>query len=354
MKSRWIILLVLVAALAPSVRGDDRGPATVRDAMDEMKRIARLAGELKIEPPAPVDLPKPTTPKFNVRRDVIYVAGKPGDAERQAMDIYQPAGVKDAPVLLFVHGGAWRQGDRGKLYCREVCKAFAERGILTAAVGYRLSPAVKHPAHVQDVAAAVAWMHEHARDYGGRADRMFLSGHSAGGHLVALVMTDPKYLAAHKMTPDQIAGVFPLSGVYTLQIDLEAVPQFRWLAQIFGDKPADLADASPLAHVHKDELTKRLPPFRIVVGQDEPSVMRLQAAAFCVALHDAGVDARWMERPKVGHMSLIMAAGHDGDPTTLLMLDTIAKRTADLDAADRKRQEEEKRQAATSQPDQGD
>src|SRR5207237_10002694 len=130
------------------------------------------------------------------------------------LDLYLPKDHKDFPVLLFVHGGAWTSGNKN-LY-GPLGQRFASNGIGTVIINYRLSPAVQHPAHAQDVAKAFAWTHKNIGKHGGRADRIFLSGHSAGGHLVALLATDETYLKAHKLAISDIKGVLPLSGVYTI------------------------------------------------------------------------------------------------------------------------------------------
>src|SRR5205823_5671892 len=105
--------------------------------------------------------------------------------------------------VFFVHGGAWRNGDKsGILGVYSALGRFLVRhGLGAVIINYRLSPAVRHPAHVQDVAKAFAWTHKNIARYGGRPDQIFLCGHSAGGHLVALLATDPTYLKAEGLTP---------------------------------------------------------------------------------------------------------------------------------------------------------
>ena len=116
-------------------------------------------------------------------------------------------------MLLFVHGGRWTTGNKN-LY-PGIGESLARHGVGVVICNYRLSPAVKHPAHVQDVARAFAWTQSNIASYGGKPDRLFVCGHSAGGHLVALLATDPKYLKAEKLSPSDIRGVVPISGVYS-------------------------------------------------------------------------------------------------------------------------------------------
>src|SRR5262249_36539523 len=130
-------------------------------------------------------------------------------------DLFLPEGKKDFPVVVLVHGGAWVMGDNRccGLYTA-VAEWLAGQGIGVVVPNYRLSPFVKNPQHVRDVARAVAWAQDHIEDYGGRPECMFLVGHSAGGHLVALLATDETYLKEAGARPADIKGVVAVSGVY--------------------------------------------------------------------------------------------------------------------------------------------
>src|SRR5437016_9492663 len=96
--------------------------------------------------------------------DVPYYQGADADPKHK-LDLYLPKDQKDFPVLFFVHGGAWKSGDR-KIYGR-LGEMFARNGIGTVIPSYRLSPKVVHPAHIQDVAEAFAWTVKNINTYGG-------------------------------------------------------------------------------------------------------------------------------------------------------------------------------------------
>src|SRR5262245_12611998 len=135
-------------------------------------------------------------PACSVREElgVAYRQGPDADPVRHRLDLYLPAGREGFPVVVLVHGGAWMVGDNRccGLYS-SVGRYLASRGIGVAMPNYRLSPRVRHPHHVRDVAEAVAWTRANIAQYGGDPSRLFLMGHSAGGHLVSLLATDRTY-----------------------------------------------------------------------------------------------------------------------------------------------------------------
>src|SRR5437868_14287147 len=160
-----------------------------------------------------------------IQRDVSYYDGADRNPVRHKLDLYLPKGVAKFPTVVFVHGGSWSMGSKdGFLFlpghnATDHGRFFAERGIAAVFINYRLSPQVKHPEHVIDVARAFAWTRRNIVNYGGDADQLFLMGHSAGGHLVSLLASDPKYLMAEGLTPSNIRGVIPISGVFAFMGD---------------------------------------------------------------------------------------------------------------------------------------
>ena len=172
------------------------------------------------------DIPEPTVnPKSGVKwyRNIRYVDGVTSDPARQVMDIYLPAEDKweeGKPLVVWLHGGAWISGDKDwafGIYSR-YCRKLAEHGIATANVSYRLSPGVKHPAHVEDAAAATAWLINNAENFGYNNSMIFVSGHSAGGHLAALLAADDKYIKEQGYDNSDIAGVITSSGLFDIKL----------------------------------------------------------------------------------------------------------------------------------------
>jgi arylformamidase len=179
-----------------------------------------------------------------VRKDIAY-----GPDPKQRLDVYAPRAVKGAPVVVFVHGGEWTKGDKADVSYKP--KFLNEQAIVFISVNYRLSPAVKHPAHVSDVAAALRWVCDHAADFGADPGKLVLMGHSAGCHLATLVALDPRYLAQVKLQPADLRGVVAWSGgMYDLADRVKGEGMYpKYIRQTFGDDEAAWRDASPISHV---------------------------------------------------------------------------------------------------------
>ena len=242
---------------------------------------------------------------------VAYYTGADADPVRHKLDLYVPEDRKDFPVLFFVHGGAWRFGNKD-LYA-PIGRMFARNGIGTVIINYRLSPKVKHPAHIQDVARAFAWTYRHIGQYGGSRDNIFVCGHSAGGHLVALLSCDESHLKAEKLTCKVIKGCIPLSGVYTI------LPNFIF-EKAFGKDAAVCKAASPLAHVKGEH-----PPALIVYAEKDYLTLDRMAEQFCKKLKGCDCEAEILKIAKRDHISLIVQTANETDPTTQAILHFVAR-----------------------------
>ncbi|MEQ8764966.1 MAG: alpha/beta hydrolase [Planctomycetota bacterium] len=251
--------------------------------------------------------------------DLVYYDGDGYHPGKHCLDLYRPdirhmaeLGAPMRPVLVFVHGGGWMFGDKnhyGGLY-GNIGRAFAERGYLVAVINYRLSSRrrgdVRHPEHVRDVARAVAWIGKNVASYGGDPRRMVVAGHSAGGHLVSLLATDPRFLSEVGLDRSAFRGVVSISGVY----DVVGIPG---ITSAFGDDDAERKLASPIFQVDASDAT--LPYLLIVAENDLPG---LDGGARDFARELRGVDAK-VELEKIedcSHQSIVIAIGRDGDVTT--------------------------------------
>ncbi len=252
-------------------------------------------------------------------RDLAYVEGAEADAKKHKLDLYLPQSKKDFPVVLFVHGGAWTTGDRKNFGLYEaVGRLFARHGIGAAVISYRLSPSVKHPEHVQDVARAFAWVKAHIADHGGRPDQLFVCGHSAGAHLTALLAADESYLKGVGCSSDDVRGAITISGVYS-------IPD-KFFSKVFGEDPVVRDNASPLRHVRAG-----CPPFLIVyAAKDFPSCDRA-SEAFAKALRDQNVAAETLKIEGRNHINILTRIPDVDDPCGRALLDFVAKHASPAD-----------------------
>jgi arylformamidase len=198
-----------------------------------------------------------------------------GDGARQRLDVFS-AGAATAPTLAFIHGGYWQQNDKEPF-------AFLGDGLLPAGfnlavIEYTLAPAARMDAIVAEVRAAVAWLMEHAKEFGGDPARVFVSGHSAGGHLTAMAMHDPR-----------VAGGLAISGIY----DLEPI-RLNYLNEKLSLDAVEADRNSPLRH-----LPSRAAPLVVAVGLGELPELIRQSEEYAAAWRAHGLPGEYL--PLAGH-----------------------------------------------------
>lgn len=244
-----------------------------------------------------------------VDRDVVYYDGPEFYAPRHILDVYRLEEAENWPVLIFIHGGAWTSGDKN-MY-GYLGNAFARYGFVTVVANYRLtdgSPGrVVHPGHIQDVARVFAWTYANIADYGGSPEAIFVSGHSAGGHLVSLLAVDSRYLADHELSPSNISGLISLSGVYDV----------RGIVTPFGPDPEVRQDASPIFHVGNGPL----PPFLVLYAENDLPGLGPQAVQFYGLLSDLSADAALFEFAGRTHGTIVSRIANPEDEVANTMLE---------------------------------
>ncbi len=241
-----------------------------------------------------------------VVRDVPYLQNANYAEDKDKLDLYLPEGPRNAPVIVSYYGNQLMGGDKSE--DAYIGQRFAAAGFVTAVVNYRLSPAVAHPAHAQDAAASFAWVKRQITEYGGDANRVFVIGYSAGAYLAALIATDPRYLAAHKLSPRDIRGVVPVSAFYYVEGRGVAPDRDQ---SVWGTDRAVWIDASPAHHLHASA-----PPMLILYAERDEDWRRQQNVEVAAAMKAAGqtrVEIKMI--PDRNHATIWARVGNAGDDT---------------------------------------
>jgi len=220
------------------------------------------------------EIPRETLAGLSEQLDVTYA--RYGDRTLE-MDIFRPNEAQaQLPAIVCIHGGGWQKGN--KINHRKVAQALAARGFVTASISYRLSGEAQFPAHIQDCKAAVRFLRANAKKYGIDSSKMGAIGHSAGGHLVALLGTSG---GVNELEGD--GGNAEFSSTIQAAVPMGAQTDFlsernrkisaekeiwqKFLGGSRDEQPELYRLASPLAHLDKSD-----PPMWLITGEnDDPS-----------------------------------------------------------------------------------
>jgi arylformamidase len=208
------------------------------------------------------------------------------------LDLFpDPARSEPTPLLAFIHGGYWQSLDKGQF--SYLAPPFVEAGIAFASINYDLAPQVGVGEIVGQVFEAIAWLAENAPDHGIDPARIFVAGHSAGGHLAALAMT-----------AEPVKGGCSISGVYELE-----VMRLSYHQEILNLDPETVRTMSPLRN-----LPAQAGPLICAVGSEETEEFLLQQGELVTAWRGAGLDARVVDLPGRNHFSAVDALGDSSHP----------------------------------------
>jgi arylformamidase len=264
-----------------------------------------------------------TEPK--VHRDLPYSEPK---HERQTLDVYSPPEGKDRPIVFWIHGGGWQRGDKTEVQTKP--QAFVDKGFVFVSTNYRFVPQVTIQEMARDVAKAIRWTHDHAKEYGGDSGTLFVMGHSAGAQLAALVSTDEGYLKKEGLPLSVIKGCVPVDGdTYDVPLQIATVEQRR--ADIyrkkFGDEKSQQA-LSPATHAAKG---KHIPPFLIVHVAGHPET-KLQSERLATVLQAAEISVKVFPAEGKDHTTINSELGQPDDKPTMVLdefLEGILKKRSD-------------------------
>jgi len=243
----------------------------------------------------------PPPPSAAVERDIVYgVAG----GQQLLLDVYRCPSPGLHPAVLLIHGGGWYSGDKAE--STALGQRLTALGFTCFALNYRLTPAFRHPAQVQDCARAARWVRAHAAGYAVDPARLGAWGDSAGAHLALMLgVIQPDGF------PDKTDPNRRLSARVQCVVDFYGPAEFRSPARwplvalraahsFFGGWPDGrsklAADASPAAHV-----TAAASPTLLVHGERDILVPLQQSELMKAALDKAGVENRFITVPGAGH-----------------------------------------------------
>ena len=237
-----------------------------------------------------------------------------GDDPYQRLLVFRAAR-PDGRVLLFWHGGGWTSGY--KEWMSFMAPAFTAAGVTFVTAGYRLAPQHLFPTGVQDCVAGLKWVAGRIAGFDGDAGRMFIGGHSAGGHYAAMIATDPRWLQEQGLPAGIVKGCLPLSGVFEFgpSSGISVRPRF------LGPDDRHEAAASPV----KAPLGPHTPPFLVAYGTRDFAHLITQGAAFAEALRRGGATVQEIAMPDRTHFTASYAGGEKDGPWVQPALEFMAR-----------------------------
>ena len=243
----------------------------------------------------------------------------------QKLDFWRSTAQQAAPLIVFVHGGGWKRGDKRNATGAPKVEHLTKEGYAFASINYRLVPSATVEQQAADVSAAIAWLRGHAAQLGIDATRIVLMGHSAGAHLVALVGTDPQYLATAGLSPSNLLGVIALDGAcydVARQIADSGRLMRATYVEAFGSEPVRQQALSPALQA----AASKAPAFLIL--HIDRADGRAQSEALAKALMQAGTPAEVYGVPGtglLGHMEINRSLGKVDYAATAVVDDWLRK-----------------------------
>jgi len=232
-------------------------------------------------------------PGIKVEKDINF-----GEDERLKLDVYysEENSKNKKPVVIFVHGGSWKSNNKDQF--RFIGKNLARRGYIAVLPNYRLVPEHRYPAQIKDVAKAFKWTENNIDIYGGNKDNIILSGHSAGGHLAALIGYSDYWQKEYDISKEKINSLVLLAGVYKFPDDYEKgadvvkdfVPREYW------------EEAQPVSHLDPSD-----PPTFIIQGLEDKTVSPEQADYLAKSLEQKGIKHKSILKDDLNHISLLFS-----------------------------------------------
>lgn len=242
-------------------------------------------------------------------KNISYVAGSSNP--QQTLDLYLPKEKKAGPLLVYAHGGAWITGDKSDYVA--LGERFTKQGIAVAVVNYRLSLTsdLRHPMAPKDLAASLNWLSTHAEGFDPK--QIFVSGHSAGAHMTACLVTIPEIFQSLKQKPK---GYIGLEGIYDVVALVKRWPGYKdwFLTKAFGPDELWAAASPTLMKVLAKE------PWLVVHSLEDELVDTDQSMKWA---EHVGKAATYFQVSGPTHFGITESLGASGDKTTARILDFV-------------------------------
>lgn len=241
---------------------------------------------------------------YKLQENIAYLLSAEPDEyrrERCKLDIYYPADQADYTTVVWFHGGGLEGGNKN------IPDELKNKGIAVVAVNYRLSPRAKNPAYTEDAAEAVAWVFSNISSYGGNPDKLFISGHSAGGYLALMITLDKSYMQKFGINADKIKGIIPISGQTNTHYTIKKENKLPF------DIPF-IDSYAPISHARTDA-----PPILLITGdknRELPARYEENAHLYAILKTIGHKDVELYELQGFGH-------GNVYSPACLLMINWI-------------------------------
>jgi acetyl esterase/lipase len=272
-----------------------------------IRAAAVLLASAVIPSCAPVDALNATisTEGLTIRRDIAYAAGPRG-----TMDVYRPASTEKLPLVVFIYGGAWRNGSKNDY--KFVAAPLARQGVVVAVPDYRLVPEVRFPTFLEDNASAVAFARAHAAEWGADPDHLFLVGHSAGAYDAVMLALDPHYLGDVGIDRKSLSGVVGIASPadFLPLDDKDTIAAFGQAPDLNLTQPVHFADGAN-------------PPLLLLHGESDGTVYPRNSISLAQRIKAAGGDVTLKLYPGIGHVGIVTSFAPLFDGRAPVMADVM-------------------------------
>jgi len=256
---------------------------------------------------------------MRVQRNVIYLKQAQDKFRATSLDVYAPEQGDNYPVVIWVHGGGWKLGNKADVHLKP--RAFTQAGYVLVSINYRLHPRTDVSGQASDVAAAVKWVTKNIAKYAGNKNRISLMGHSAGAHLCALIGTDEHYLKEQHLSFSNLQGIILLDGAcYDVEQHINDIPEQFFKSLFISVFTSDVKIQRSVSPTLQISSQSKMPPF-LIIYIAERNDSRKQSHSLAAAIKRAGGTAEIHAARGENHATLNLTLGMPTKPATKWVFD---------------------------------